>query len=132
MVEEINKTIKWLDERVKSEDIVGLSMVIDKLAIQSMYFSSQVTDAYELMSQAEDNYKHAVAEYVAKSTGAIGKAEIAAVAEYQDLKKAWTDLKCIYKKLDTYLDRLDKVIESHRQRVSVIKQASMKNLSSGI
>lgn len=132
IVDEIDKSIKWLDDRVKSEDIIGISMVVDKLAIQSMYFSSQVSDAYELMSKAEDDYKHSCAEYIRSHTGSKARAEIEAEVEYKAKKEHWTDMKCIYKKLDTYLDRLDKIIEAYRQRVSVIKQASMKNLSSGI
>ncbi len=128
MTDDIIKSIDWLESRLKSEDIVSLGIVIDKLAIQSVTLANQVSEAYALMNEAEDDYKHSIAEYMNDFVGAKNKAEIAAEVKFKDKKEHWTATKNVYKRLDMFLDRVDKIIESHRQRVSVIKQASMKNV----
>lgn len=128
MIDEIIKSINWLESRLKSEDIVSLGIVIDKLAIQSVTLANQVSEAYALMNEAEDDYKHSIAEYMNEFVGAKNKAEIAAEVKFKEKKMHWTATRNVYKRLDMFLDRVDKIIESHRQRVSVIKQASMKNV----
>jgi hypothetical protein len=129
ITDDIQKSIDWLEQRIKSENIIELGIVLDKLSIQSMYLASQVSDAYELMNQAEDDYKHAVARYIKDFPGSRAKADVEAEVAYQDKKEHWTACKSVYKKLQMYLDRVDKIIESHRQRISVIKQTSLKNLT---
>ena len=129
MIDDILKNIKWLEDRITSEDIVNIGIVLDKISIQAMYFSSQVSDAYALMGEAEDSYKHAVAAFIRGFAGSTAKAEREAEIEYASLKLRWTAAKNMYKKLDMFLDRVDKVIESHRQRVSVIKQTVLKNMT---
>jgi tRNA U34 5-carboxymethylaminomethyl modifying GTPase MnmE/TrmE len=128
MIDDIIKSIEWLEGRLKSEDIVSIGIVIDKLAIQSMTLAEQVSEAYALMNEAEDEYNHAVAKFIKEFPGARNRADIEAEVEFEDKKKHWTETKNVYKRLNMYLDRVDKIIESHRQRVSVIKQSSMKNV----
>ena len=129
MIEEIKKSIDWLEARIKSENIVEIGIVLDKLSIQALYLATQVTDAYELMSQAEDDYRHAVADFVVGRQGSLAGAEREAEVKFREKKEHWTACKSMYKKLDMYLDRVDKIIESHRQRISVIKQTNLKNIT---
>lgn len=129
IIDDIMTNIDWLEKRVKSENIVELGVVLDKLSIQSLYLATQVTDAYELMNQAEDDYKHSVAKFVKEYDGSLAKAEREAEVEFKSKKEHWSACKSVYKKLDVLLDRIDKIIESHRQRVSVIKQTNLKHIT---
>jgi hypothetical protein len=129
MVDDIMKNVEWLDAHVRSENIIELGMVLDKLSIQSMRLAQEVSDAYELMSKAEDDYKHSIALFVKGFEGSMAKAEREAEVEFKEKKEFWTACRSAYKRIDMFLERVDKVIESHRQRVSVIKQTSLKNLT---
>jgi hypothetical protein len=128
-LDKIKDIIDWLEERIRSENIVELGMVLDKLSIYSFYLGKMVSDAYELMNECEDDYKHSVARFVKEYEGSLAKAEREAEVEYEEKKRMWTKAKSGYKKLDMFLDRIDKVIESHRQRISVIKQTNLKNIT---
>lgn len=129
MIDEILSNVRWLDANAKSEDILNKGIVLDKLSIQCVYLAEQVSDAYSFMNNAEDAYKIAVADYCKNSTEGVAKSEKAAEVEHADLKKAWTKAKNDYKRLNTFLERIDKVLESSRQRISVVKQTGLKNLT---
>jgi hypothetical protein len=128
-LDEIMANVKWLDQNAKSEDILNKGIVLDKLSIQCVYLAEQVADAYSLMNQCEDTYKIAVADYCKNSTEGVAKSEKAAEVEFSQLKRDWTDAKNGYKRLSMFLERIDKVLESARQRISVVKQANLKNMS---
>lgn len=129
MIDEILSNVRWLDANVKSEDILNKGTVLDKLSIQCVYLAEQVSDAYGFMNNAEDAYKIAVAEYCKNSTEGVAKSEKSAEVEFANLKRDWTDAKNGYKRLSMFLERIDKVLESSRQRISVVKQTGLKNLT---
>lgn len=129
MIDEILSNVKWLDANAKSEDILNKGIVLDKLSIQCVYLAEQVSDAYGFMNNAEDAYKIAVAEYCKNSTEGVAKSEKSAEVEFANLKRDWTDAKNGYKRLSMFLERIDKVLESSRQRISVVKQTGLKNMT---
>jgi hypothetical protein len=88
-----------------------------------------VTEAYSLQNILEDEYKHSVAEFRKEYKGGVGKGEIEAEVEFADKKRDWTQAKNIYKKLSMKLDRIDKILESHRQSISVVVKTSLKNMT---
>lgn len=124
----INEQIEWLDENVQSNDILSVGMVLNKLSILSEGFGEMVTDAYSLSNELEDDYKIAFATYIKENTGSVAKLENDAEVACADLKRDWTTVKNNYRKLNTKLDRIDKILESHRQSVSVQVKASLKNM----
>ena len=117
----IHKSIKWLDDHKTSNNITDLVIVIDDLTINAAYLGTLVTEAYQLMNETEDEYKIAVADYVTSFDGSTAKAERHAEVEHQGKKRDWTAAKNGYKKLSMMLDRIDKICDAHRQRVSVMK-----------
>jgi hypothetical protein len=129
IIVDIKKSIDWLDQRIRSENIVELGVVLDKLSIQSLYLATKVSEAYNLMNEAEDDYKHCVASFIKNYAGSRAKADVEAEDLFKDKKIHWTQCKGVYKYFALYLDRVDKIIESHRQRISVIKQTNLKNLT---
>jgi hypothetical protein len=128
LIKTIKKQITWLDNNAKSTNIQAISIVVNKLQILAQTLSEDVTQAYALMNETEDNYKAAIAKFVAEYDGGVAKAERLAEVEFVALKKQWTQAKNIYKGLDMLLDRLDKISDSQRQRVSVVKQSDLKNV----
>lgn len=123
----IEECIEWLDKHKTSNAIGPITQTIDRLAVLSISLGNMVTDASALANELEDNYKASYATIVNAEGGSIAKAEYKAEAELIEAKKEWTSAKNGYKKLNTYLERLDRVIESYRQMVSVIKEEMKKN-----
>lgn len=128
IIKDIGRNIVWLDKNAKSDNILIISQVINKLQIQAATLANDVTKLYALMNNNEDIYKEALAKFVTNYDGSIAKAERAAEAEYAHLKKEWTEAKNLYKRFDVILDRIDKICDSYRQRISVVKQAELKNV----
>jgi len=128
-IDEINKLIAWLDDNKRSNNIISIGKVLDNLSIQAEYFAELVTDAYSLMNELEDDYKIASAEFMKDFKGSVAKGEIEAEVLFQDKRREWTQAKNIYKKLNTMLDRIDKILESHRQSISVQVKTSVKNMT---
>ena len=129
ILDELNNNVKWLERYVKSDNIVEKGKVLDKISILCLNLSTMVTDAYTLMNDLEDDYKIAVSKYVKDSEASAAKAEREAEALYADKKKDWTAAKNGFKKLNVFLERLDKIQESHRQSISVIKQTGLKHMT---
>jgi hypothetical protein len=129
LIDLINKQIKWLDDNIKSNDILTVGKVLDKLSILAESFGEVVTEAYSIQNILEDEYKHSVAEFRKEYKGGVGKGEIEAEVEFADKKRDWTQAKNIYKKLSMKLDRIDKILESHRQSISVVVKTSLKNMT---
>lgn len=128
IIKEIGKTIVWFEKNADSENLALLSQELTKLVAQSATLANDVIVAYALMNDSEDNYKIAVDDFIRNFEGSIAAAEPRARAEHADLKRAWTSAKNLYKRYDVILDRVDKICDAIRQRVSVVKQAEMKNL----
>lgn len=126
--EQIIKDLKWLEERKTSTDITSTSQVLSHLALLTVRLGEEVSDAYALMNELEDTYKAKYANYVKNFEGSVAKAELAAEADLAEDKKNWTAARNGYKKLSTYLDRCDKVLDAFRQSVSVIKAVDLKHV----
>jgi hypothetical protein len=127
-IKQIEKNLTWLNERSKSVNILAITRVVNNLLVHAKTLSDDVSEAYALMNVYEDEYKISVAKYVSGSSISTAKAEREAEVEYADLKRNWTDAKNTYKRLDNFLDRIDKIADAQRQKISVIKQTDMKNL----
>lgn len=128
LIKQINDSIKWLAENPHTNNVVKIVKLIDKLTVSAMTLGESVSQAYSLMNNAEDEYKIAVAKFISKAKTSAAKAERDAEAKYSDLKLEWTSRKNLYKRYDTFLDRIDKICDSYRQRVSVLKQTDLKHL----
>jgi hypothetical protein len=128
LIADIRHNIAWLDKNAKSDNTTLISQSVAKLNIQAMTLAEAVTDAYAAMNELEDDYKIAVDEFTSAFEGSIAAAEPRARATHAAKKREWTKAKNTYKTLDVLLDRIDKISDSQRQRVSVIKQADMKHL----
>jgi hypothetical protein len=129
LIDLINNQIEWLDDNIHSNDIVSIGMVLDKLSILSEGFGEIVSEAYGVMNELEDDYKLAVSEFRKDFKEGVAKGEIEAEVRFANKKKDWTQAKNIYKKLSMKLDRIDKILESHRQSISVMVKTSVKNMS---
>ena len=129
ITDEILSNLRWLENNIKSDDIIGKSKVLDKLAILSLNFSQQVTDAYSVMNELEDDYKIAIATFMRDFDGSAAKGEREAEVAHAKEKKDWTKAKNLYKGLNTFLDRIDKVLDAGRQSISVIKQTNLKHMT---
>jgi hypothetical protein len=127
----IKKDLDWLDSRSKSTNIIEISYVLNHLNGLMVTFADEVSVAYELMCQAEDEYDIAFAkkftELTENGTSAAG-AKPKVESELGDLKKKWTEMKVLYKRLNTFLDRCDRVNDSFRQMISIQKQMDLKNV----
>lgn len=128
IIKEIGKNIVWLGKNFESDNILLISQKLNQLQVQAATLANEVSIAYALMNDNEDAYKQNVAQFVTNYEGSIAKAERAAEAEFAPLKREWTKAKNAYKRLDTILDRIDKICDTYRQRISVVKQAELKNV----
>lgn len=129
IIEDIKKNLDWLNANKQSNNITNIVIVLDAIAIQSATLGELKADAFDLMSDAEDDYKHAVAEFVSKYDGTAAKAEREAEVKFKDKKIHWTDAKKLYKRFDIWLERVDKILDSHKQRVAVERAFSLKHMS---
>jgi hypothetical protein len=120
-IEEVDACIKWLGDNVKSNNLVEICKCIDKLSILTVSVGHDVSTAYGLMNDLEDEYKFSFASHVSQSSLSVAKSELEAESKFREKKTFYTQAKNGYKKLSTYLDRIDRVIESYRQLVSVSK-----------
>ena len=123
--------LKWLEERTDSTDIASLSHGLNKLAILTVRLGEEVSDAYKLQQEFEDNYDVAFATKfteLTKSGISAAAAKTQVEAELAQMRKDWSAAKAAYKRLSTFLDRCDKVLEAFRQSVSVEKMSNMKNI----
>lgn len=121
-IEQIDKCIKWLNDNDKSNNLVEICKTIDKLSVLSVSVGHEVSEAYALMNELEDIYKLRYASAISQSSAtSVAKAEFEADELTSEHKSNYTKAKNGYKKLSVYLERIDRVIESYRQLVSVAK-----------
>jgi|JI9StandDraft_2_1071091.scaffolds.fasta_scaffold80266_4 cell division protein FtsX len=125
----INQQIEWLEDNIHSYDILSVGKVLDKLSILAESFGEEVSEVYALANTLEDDYKISVAQYMKDNEGSAAKLEREAEVEFADKKRDWTTAKNGFKKLNTKLDRIDKILESHRQSISVLVKTSVKNMT---
>lgn len=121
---QIDDILGWLTANKTSENIVAISQVLDRLSILMVTIGNDAMEAYGLMVELEDAYdKMYAAEFVI-----VMKEKSAAAAKpivgdkLSENKRDFSRAKVLYKKLSTYLDRLDKVLECHRSYLSALKQ----------
>lgn len=120
----IQVCITWLDQNSKSNNLTQISQTIGRLSILSVTLGHEVSNAYALASEMEDNYDIKFAEKFSKLTKEGTSAAAAKPIVEADLaqeKRDWTSAKNGYKKLSTFLERVDRVIEAYRQLISVSK-----------
>lgn len=129
IIDDIRKNLDWLTLNRASNNITNIVIVIDDLSIQSATLGELKSDAYDLMSDLEFDYKDSVAKFVAKYEGATAKAERVAEVEYSEKKRLWKDSEKAYYRLKSWIDRLDKILDAHKQRVSVEKQTGLKHMT---
>lgn len=124
VIDEILERLEWLKGVKGSYDLVNISRKLDEIGILLVTLGTHVTDAYEAVSEAEDDYDIAFAkrfsELCKEKSAASAKPQVE--AELDEKKRTLTKHKINYKKLNTFLERCDKVIETHRQSLSILKK----------
>lgn len=121
LIDSITYTLKYLESQKGSNNILGISRKLDELSLLTVTLGNEVANAYELMGELEDDYKIKYSQYIADSLNSVAKAEKYAEAKLGEEKKSWTQAKNGYKKLSMLLERCDRVIETHRQTLSILK-----------
>lgn len=127
IIKSIQESIAWLDKNSKSSNIVSISRTVDNLLIKAAALGEEVTSAYALMNELEDDYKYAVAKHVEKAASAA-KGEREAEVKYYKKKQDWTAAKNAYKKLNSWLERIDKICDGRKQTISVLKNVELKGV----
>lgn len=130
IIDRINNAISQLEDLKSSTDVVGIGEVCNDLSLASSYFAKQVSDAYKLMNEAEDDYKTSLAAKISEyaKTQSVNKAETLAEAELREKKIFWTDCKNTYKRYDLHLERIDRILDEFRQYCSSLKKVDFKHL----
>lgn len=130
VVDKMRLDIKWLNDHKKSTNVSHITTVLDSLTINAITLGEMVSDAYELMNNLEDDYDIAKAEFIKVYDGsnAAAKMEVDADKALVVKRKAFTEAKNGYKRLNMFLDRVDKLLDAHKQRVSVVKQTDLKHV----
>lgn len=124
VVDQIQENLAWLSENNKSNNIVKLSQCLNKLQILAVSFDEEVTAAYETMNDLEDEYKEAVEAHkdeLLNQKVSAAAAKTRAEAKFVEKKKLHTQAKNIYKKLNSFQERVDKVVDAYKQYVSNLK-----------
>jgi ATP-dependent exoDNAse (exonuclease V) alpha subunit len=127
----ILKDLSWLENRKTSTDIVSISQVLNHLAILSVRLGEEVSEAYKLQQELKDNYDIKFAQKfseLTKSGTSAAAAKPIVEAELADDKRSWTAAGIGYKKLSSFLERIDRVMDTWRQAISVQKMSDLKNI----
>ncbi len=127
-VQKIYDVVRWLENNGSSQAITDIVIKLDELAIQSMWLAEGVSDAYAARNDAEENYKHAYAKAITNSAESVAKAEKRAFVDNEALRKEFLMWDNLYQKFRMKLDRIETVLDTHRQRVSLLKQMDLKNV----
>jgi len=116
--------LNWLSENNKSKNIIQINQSLNTLAILSITLANDVSEAYALMNDLEDNYKEMYASTMDTLTAtlSVAKAEVQADVKLAEQRKEFTRAKNLYKKLSMYLDRVERVADFYKQYVSSLKE----------
>lgn len=128
----IIKGLTYLEGLQNSNDITTIAKALNRMSILTVRLGQEVTDAYQLQSELEDEYDIAYAQRFSEltTTGTSAAAAKPIVeAELAEKRKDWTAAKVGYKKLSGFLDRIDRVLDTFKQSQSVIKATDLKHLS---
>ena len=132
IVEEIRRNLDWLNLNAKSPNISDIVIVLNKLSIQAVTLGDLKSDAYDVMTDMEDDYKSSMADKVnelIKGGLGVAAAERQAEADLKTKRNDWKQAEKIFQRMRTFLDRIDIVLDAHRQRVSVEKQTGLKHMA---
>ena len=132
VLEDIKKNLDWLDKNAKTPNITDISIVLVKLSTQGVTLGELKSDAYDVMIDLEEEYKSSMAEKVnelIREGMGVAAAERQAEEALKQKRKDWKDADKVFSRLRGFLDRVDKVSDAVRQRVSVEKQTGLKNMS---
>lgn len=127
-IEQINEITIWLGENNKSTNIVKLSQSLNKLSILTITLSNDVATAYEVMNNLKDEYDSEFAKRFTEVTNNKDEKVSAAAAkpliesQLVDKKKSTTDAQNTYKKMNMYLDRIDRIVDTYKQYISSLKK----------
>lgn len=124
----IKRQIDWLDANITNTNAVAVTQVCDKLSVLSFNFGDIVTQAYELMNQAEDDYKLAVATFKKEFKGSVARSEVEVDVACDEKRRLFTQAKNVYKRLNVQLERIDKILDSRKQSVSVLMKTEGKRI----
>lgn len=130
-VTKIHEIINWLATNADQVDINAIGIKLNEIAIWSANFADQVADAHEAMNNLEHEYDLHILEYVKEHGSERGmgvKAERDAEIKYSAKHKEFIEYKNLYKRLDLKLKSIDRIIDTHKQRVSGLKMIEMKNV----
>lgn len=130
IIDDIQANIDWIDKHSKSTNISSLSSVLSKMSVQCFYFAKLVVDAYELMNNAEGEYKEAKARFIRDCSESATKATaiVDADPEVSKAKKDYTQASNLHYRLKTYAAQFDTIMDCARQRVSVQKTLEGKHI----
>jgi hypothetical protein len=130
--EQISDILDWINTNNKTNNTIDLSRANTRLGYLSITLGKMVTDAYELYQSLEAEYD---AKYAKKKKELVESGKSSAGAEdivkgeLADLKLDVTKAKISHKKLDSYLNRLDKQMDAVKQQISTINKTDLKRLN---
>lgn len=131
IIDEMRVNLDWLSQNAKTPNITDVSIVLLKLSTQSATLGELKSDAYDTMVDLEEEYKSSMAERVnelIKGGMGVAAAERQAEADLKDKRKDWKDADKVFSRLRGFLDRVDKICDSARQRVAVERSFLGKNI----
>jgi hypothetical protein len=127
VIVKIHDLIRWLETNGGSQDMHGITEKLNQLATNSYWFAETVADANAAMNNAEANYKALVARSVSGAQIPTAKAERLAEVEFEPQRKQFIEWKNLYTATRLKLERIDRILDSFRQRVSVVKMLEVKH-----
>jgi hypothetical protein len=130
-IEQISDILDWIEQNYKTNNVINLSQANTKLGLLSVTLGEKVTDAYDVQQTLETDYDNQFAKRSGELVeGGMSSAasKTKAEAELVSLKKDCSVAKVIHKKLNSHLERLDKVMDAVKQQISVVNKTDLKRL----
>jgi hypothetical protein len=129
-LDEIESYINWFSNNAKSTDLTAISLTLGKMSTQCYYFSKLVSDAYDLQSEAEDEFKTARSAFVRDYSGGVTKAQAIAEADpvVKEKRVAYTKANSVYMRLKNYSQQFEQILDCKRQFISVEKSLNVKGV----
>lgn len=126
IIDDINKTISWLESNIRNTNLPVVSEHVNRLAIQCYHFSDVVANAYDVANTAESEYKYTKAMFIKNFQGSVTGAQNTADADekVREAKVLLTEAENTYNRLKLYLGEFRNILDCFRQRVSVERQVS--------
>lgn len=132
IIDDIKTNLDWLSQNAKTPNITDISIVLVKISTQAVTLGELKSDAYDVMIDLEEEYKSSMAvrvnELISGGMG-VAAAERQAEADLKEKRRDWKQADKIFSRLRGFLDRVDKVCDATRQRVSVEKQTGLKHMT---